>query len=96
MPTCRREEERADLEGLAVRLCRSIAAGEYERAQAAADACVALASAENYEAVLGVLRRAEQIAMVRRAFLAKRASDVKTASSYLQAGDRRPHHLVTG
>lgn len=72
------------LDDLAKALHRSLTANRFEEARRYAARCVELRTPENHAAVMSILQRARQIAMVQRTRTAARLESLRRAGEYLR------------
>jgi hypothetical protein len=72
-----------ELERRALLLNRSLAANRFEEARRRVEECVALHDASTHEALLRILERARQLAMIQRSLAAAHIEDLRRAAAYL-------------
>ena len=77
------------LDQLGRALHRSLSANRYQEAREYAARCVELRTPENHAAVMSILQRARQIAMVQRTRTAARLDSLRGASEYLRNSSNR-------
>ena len=84
------------LEQLGSLLCASIAAGHYDKACELAERCVALRTAETHDAIVSILEKAREIAVVQRSITAERLAHVRQAAQYSPPAEAKILHTGKG
>ena len=85
-----------EIEELGRLLCASIAAGRYEEARLLVERCGALHRTETHHALLTILEKARETALVQRSITAERLAHVHQASHYSLPAEPKILHAGKG
>lgn len=84
------------LEQLGSLLCASIAAGRYDEARQLAERCVAVRTTETHDAIVSILEKAREIAVLQRAIATERLAHVRQAAQYSPPAEAKILHAGKG